>query len=121
MVLLAMKHEDIVACALIEKVGDCGHIGMLAVRPDLQASGLGKRMLAEAENYAVNHFAAKRLRVDVVSARPELLDFYLRRGYRRTGLAVEYPSDLGVGIPKRNDLRVEALEKASPLGLYCSS
>ena len=49
-VLLAMKHEEIMACALIEKAGNCGHIGMLAVRPDLQASGLGKRMLSEAEH-----------------------------------------------------------------------
>ena len=113
LVLLAMQHEDSVACALIETEADCGHTGMLAVRPDLQATGLGTRVLAEAERYAVKHFGAKRLRVDVISARHELLDFYLRRGYRRTGIAVDFPSGLGVGIPKRDDLRVETLDKES--------
>jgi ribosomal protein S18 acetylase RimI-like enzyme len=110
--LLGLKDDEIIACALIEKVGTASHIGMLAVQPELQAVGAGKSMLAQAECYAIDNFDAEILRMTVVSVRSELLAFYQRRGYRRMGTSTSYPNDSGVGNPRCNDLKIEILEKS---------
>jgi hypothetical protein len=47
----------------------------------------------------------------VLSARHELIEFYLRRGYSRTGEVSAYPVDADVGIPKIADLMIETLAK----------
>ena len=44
--------------------------------------------------------------------RDELIAFYERRGYVRTGIKKPFPyGDERFGIPKRDDLRFEVLEK----------
>ena len=49
----------------------------------------------------------------VIDIRDELITFYERRGYRRTGIKKPFPyGDERYGIPKRDDLRFEILEKA---------
>ena len=48
-ILVAVKNNHIVACMEVEKQGNASHIGMLAVNPNLQAAGIGKQMLAYAE------------------------------------------------------------------------
>ena len=47
----------------------------------------------------------------VLSAREELIGFYLRRGYRRTGEVMDYPIEAGVGMPLYSELSIEVLEK----------
>lgn len=109
-ILLGFKDSDIVACVHIEKDGNSCHIGMLAVQPNLQAAGIGKAMLAQAEYYASVNFGAKKIIMLVVSARTELISFYLRRGYRKTGEVMDYPWS-GAGMPKCRGLNVERLGK----------
>ena len=49
----------------------------------------------------------------VIDVREELIAFYERRGYRRTGLTKPFPyGDARFGLPKREDLRFEVLEKS---------
>jgi len=79
-ILLGLDDQAMVACVHIEKAGSDTHIGMLAVRPNLQGTGAGKNMLAYAEDYATRHFRAEKFVMVVVSSRKELLAFYLRRG-----------------------------------------
>ena len=44
--------------------------------------------------------------------RDELIAWYERRGYRRTGVVKPFPyGDTRFGIPRRDDLRFEVLEK----------
>jgi ribosomal protein S18 acetylase RimI-like enzyme len=50
--LLATRGREIVGCVLLRREATGAYIGMLAVRPFLQALGIGKRLLAEAENRA---------------------------------------------------------------------
>ena len=45
--LLAIEHHEIVGCVLSRHEPGGVYIGMLAVRPQLQAKGLGKRLLAD--------------------------------------------------------------------------
>lgn len=110
-VLVGLNNEAIVACAHVEEDGNSCHIGMLAVNPILQGAGAGKLMLAEAEKYASTVFGSEKFIMVVVSERTELVSFYLRRGYQKTGLVLDYPISAGVGIPKNPEMKVEMLEK----------
>lgn len=113
-VLLAehsVTHE-LLACAHIEKQCDAGYFGMFAVRPGLQGAGVGRAMLAEAERIAREIWACASMRMTVIDVRGDLIGWYERRGYRRTGEYGPFPyGDERFGIPKRDDLRFEWLLK----------
>ncbi len=115
-VLLLCRGPAIAACVHIEADGDCSYIGMLASEPGQQGQGLGKRMLAAAEAHAAEHFAAHSFRMVVLSARAELIAFYERRGYRRTGQLEPYPVAAGVGSPRQAGLTIETLIKPASHG-----
>lgn len=110
-ILVGLNNKAIVACVHVEKDGNNSHVGMLAVNPSLQGAGAGKLMLAEAEKYASSVFGSEKLVMVVVSERTELVSFYLRRGYRKTGLVLDYPISAGTGIPKNPEMKIETLEK----------
>lgn len=110
-ILVAVAGSRPAACVHVEKEGNTGHIGMLAVKPSAQRKGVGTRMLTAAERCAQETLGADRFVLSVLSAREELISFYLRRGYQRTNIRAGYPVAAGVGIPKRADLAVEFLEK----------
>jgi ribosomal protein S18 acetylase RimI-like enzyme len=110
-ILIGLDGETIVACAHVEKNNCSSYIGMLAVDPILQGVGAGKNMLAYAEQYAQDNFNPDKFVMAVVSGRHELISFYQRRGYQKTGETMEYPVNTGVGQPKLDNLKVEILEK----------
>lgn len=85
---------------------------MLATEPAWQAQGLGKCMLQHAETFAAEHFKATVIRVVVLAARPELIAFYERRGYARTGQIEDYPVDAEIGKPLVEGLKIEVLAKS---------
>ena len=102
----------LLACCHIEKQGDDCYFGMFSVRPELQGSGVGKMVLAEAERLASVEWGCTRVRMTVIDVRDELIAWYQRRGYRRTGEYRPFPyGDSRYGIPKRDDLRFEWLVK----------
>ena len=112
-VLLAEQDGRLLACAHVARDGDAGYFGMFAVRPGLQGGGLGKRLLAECERIARDEWGLAAMRMTVIDIRDELIAFYERRGYRRTGIKKPFPAtDPRFGLPKRDDLRFEVLEKA---------
>jgi ribosomal protein S18 acetylase RimI-like enzyme len=110
-VLVAVKNLTVVACVEVERQDNTSHIGMLAVNPQLQGKGIGKQMLDYAENYARFNFNADKFAMIVLAPRTEMIDFYLRRGYQKTGAVVDYPPFAGVGVPKQPNLKLEVLEK----------
>ena len=114
-VLIGLNGSELVACIHVEKDGDSSYIGMLAVNPKLQSAGIGKKMLAQAESYARTNFGSVKLCIVVMSDRSELISFYLRRGYQKTGRVMDYPLSAGVGTPKHADTRIEVLEKQAGL------
>ena len=109
--LIHKNNSDLMACICLESTGNDVYIGSFAVHPDHQATGLGKSVLEAAEAYANNELNAKKIIMVVLSLRTELIAFYERRGYKRSGVFKEYPSHLKVGTPKRNDLTIEQLHK----------
>jgi ribosomal protein S18 acetylase RimI-like enzyme len=85
---------------------------MFAVDPVAQGSGLGKRVLAEAERLAREEWGCRSMHMTVIVQRDELIGWYQRRGYRRTGQFKPFPyGDERFGIPRRDDLRFEVLSK----------
>jgi GNAT superfamily N-acetyltransferase len=112
-VLLGEQDGELLACCHLEKLGDACYFGMFSVRPLLQGGGVGKQMLAEAERIASAEWKCKKMEMTVISIRNELVAWYERRGYHRTGVFKPFPyGDERFGIPKRDDLRFELLEKA---------
>ncbi|MDK1474705.1 GNAT family N-acetyltransferase [Streptomyces sp. 549] len=88
------------------------YFGMFAVHPGAQGGGLGKRVLAEAEDVARGRWAAARMEMTVITAREDLIAWYERRGYVRTGELSPFPyGDERFGIPRRDDLAFERLVK----------
>ncbi len=112
-ILLGVEGDAIVACANVTVGGNAGYFGMFSVRPDRQRSGAGRALLAEAERIVRDEWALQVMRMTVIDIREELIAYYERRGYLRTGIKKPFPyGDDRFGIPKRDDLRFEVLEKA---------
>ncbi|MFV2121410.1 GNAT family N-acetyltransferase, partial [Streptomyces sp. Act-28] len=100
------RDGDPVACCQLEHRGDTAYFGMFAVRPGLQGGGLGQRVLAEAERLAREEWGVREMHMTVISVRDELIAWYERRGYRRTGRMTPFPyGDERFGVPRRDDLR----------------
>jgi ribosomal protein S18 acetylase RimI-like enzyme len=111
-ILLAEQGAELLACAHVADEDGAGYFGMFSVRPNLQNAGIGKAVLAEAERIAREEWRLPIMRMTVIDIRAELIAWYERRGYRRTGITRPFPyGDARFGIPKRNDLRFEILEK----------
>ncbi|MDH2388944.1 GNAT family N-acetyltransferase [Streptomyces sp. HNM0663] len=111
--LLAVARDgELIACCQLERRGDAAYFGMFAVRPELQGSGLGRRIIAEAERTVRDEWGVREMHMTVISVREELIAWYERRGYRRTGQLSPFPyGDERFGIPQRSDLAFELLVK----------
>lgn len=113
LILLGEADGRLLACAHVAVEDGTGYFGMFSVRPDSQGHGIGKRMLDEAERIAREELGVPSMRMTVIDVRDELIDYYARRGYRRTGIHKPFPyGDERFGTPLRDDLRFEVLEKA---------
>lgn len=113
LIIIAEREAQLLACAHVAEENGAGYFGMFSVQPDLQGGGVGKLLLAETERIARDEWRLPAMRMTVIDIRDELIAFYERRGYRRTGITKPFPyGDERFGIPKRDDLRFEILEKA---------
>lgn len=112
-VIVAERGGLLIGCVRITDLGGgLSSLGMLAVDPVRQGGGLGRRLIAEAEAYAVSK-AQARMEMTVIAQRSELIAWYERRGYRATGETRPFPAaDPRFGLPKRGDLAFVVLEKA---------
>jgi ribosomal protein S18 acetylase RimI-like enzyme len=93
------------------KVDGVWYLGLLTVRPDVQDRKLGRALLTAAEAYARER-GGRRITMTVLSGRDELMGWYERRGYRKTGETQPYPyGDGRHGRPLRDDLHFVVMEK----------
>lgn len=111
--LVVERDGEPVACCQLEHRGETAYFGMFAVRPDLQGAGLGKLIIAEAERRVRELWGdVREMHMTVISVREELIAWYERRGYRRTGRMTPFPyGDERFGLPQRDDLEFELLIK----------
>ena len=114
MILLCQQNEVIIASVHLEKHEEGAYLGMLSVNPGLQNQGIGKRLMAEAERIAKTQWAAEKMVMMVITLRHDIIAFYQRYGYVRTGRTEPFPTAENYGIQKVPGLVLEYLEK--PLG-----
>jgi ribosomal protein S18 acetylase RimI-like enzyme len=111
-IVLARQDTELVGSVAVRIDSErVAHIGMFAIRPTLQRSGIGSALLAEAELVARER-GARDAEMTVIEQRLELLDWYARRGYLPTGETEPFPyGNPRFGLPKRDDLRFLVLAK----------
>lgn len=115
-ILLAGDDAGFAGCVQISrKNAATAYLGLLSVAPSRQAGGLGRRLIAAAEEAAFATFGATTMEMTVIRQRSELIAYYLRRGYALTGEARPFPlDDVRFGVPTRRDLAFVVL--ARPIG-----
>lgn len=111
-IVLLERDGRLLASCHVERQGDAAYFGMFAVDPAQQTGGLGKLLLGEAERIAREEWHCRAMEMTVIVQRHELIAWYERRGYRRTGTYKPFPyGDERFGLPRRDDLRFELLVK----------
>lgn len=114
-ILLAIVNEEIRGCVFLRRKCGRAYLGMLTVKPDQQAGGLGKWILATAEYWVSSNWGLFTIEMTVIQKRQELLAWYERRGYRLTGQKEPFPyGNEKFGLPKVPDLEFVVLEKNLP-------
>jgi ribosomal protein S18 acetylase RimI-like enzyme len=92
------------ACVHLQRQGAVAHLGMLSVSTSLQGKSIGKKILGFCEEYSKKQWQAQKVLIEVLDGRPELLSWYERRGFRKTGNTIPFPEDNRFGIPKKENL-----------------
>jgi ribosomal protein S18 acetylase RimI-like enzyme len=111
-IVLAQGGDGLVGSVLLRDEGSSVYIGMFAVRPGGQGRGVGSALLAEVERVSRQELHRNEARMTVLVQRTELIAWYERRGYQRTGEHEPFPyDDPRMGVPRRTDLRFEILRK----------
>lgn len=109
---LLFENEVLKACVHLTVEKDASlYLGMLSVTPLEQTRGFGKMLISHAEQLAKKLNLA-RVRMSVIDRRLELLAYYERRGYARTGkFEAFHPDEPHFGTPLLDDLKLLELEK----------
>ena len=94
----AGDQDQLEGCVFLHKKQGKLYLGMLSVSPSIQAKGIGKQLMAAAENYARDQQCSS-IYMKVVSVRHELIAWYERKGYYKTGDTEPFPADGKFGIP----------------------
>jgi predicted N-acetyltransferase YhbS len=82
--LLLQDGTTLIACLQVKQNCDRVYIGLLAVEPSRQKSGIARRMMHEGENFG-RAAGCKFADLRVVSVRPELPLIYRKLGYAESG------------------------------------
>jgi len=105
----------LLGCVQIRQDGAEAYFGTFAIAPGRQGTGLGSALMRAAEEQARDRWGAADMRMTVINRRDDLIAYYERRGWQRTGLTSPFPyGDDRFGTPKVDDLCFVELKK--PLG-----
>lgn len=113
-VLLGYLDDELTACCELQtREGRTAYFGMFAVVPTRQGGGIGAQVLAEAERRAIATWGSRLMEMTVIAQRSELIAWYERKGYVRTGEVRPFPhGDERFGLPRREDLEFVVLAKS---------
>jgi GNAT superfamily N-acetyltransferase len=111
--LIAEDEGRLVGCCQVEqRAGDVAYFGMFSIQPGQQGQGLGRLVLTHAEQLARENWSSLTMVMTVLMQRGDLISWYERRGYRRTGKTSPFPyGNARFGIPRRDDLAFVELAK----------
>lgn len=89
--LIAEESGQIAGCIFVKRTGDRAYFGMLSVEPSRQKTGIGRRLVAAAEEFA-REMGARFMDLRIINLRTELPGIYEKLGYRISGTE-PYPSE----------------------------
>lgn len=110
-ILLCLQDDVIVGCVHCEKTVDAAYLGMFVVEPGLQGGGIGKQIMQQAEQRAQSLWGVEKIWMTVISHREELIAYYGRRGYQRTGRVRPLPAEIDEESRLIKGMEFEELEK----------
>jgi ribosomal protein S18 acetylase RimI-like enzyme len=108
-----LKYSDnvnIIGCVLLKVKENELYLGMLTVSPELQNSGIGKKLLHQAEVFAAE-LRIPKIVMTVISVREELISWYKRHGYVDTGAREPFPVSEVFNPTTQEPLEFMVLEK----------
>ena len=95
--LVAENDGEMAACIYVELRGERGYFGLLSVDPIRQRSGLGRRLIAAAEEFCRNA-GCRFMDMRIVNLREELPAYYTKLGYAETGIS-PFPPEVETKLP----------------------
>jgi predicted N-acetyltransferase YhbS len=95
--LLLFEDGVVVGCVYVEIRGERGYLGLLAVDPQRQRSGIGARLISAAEQHC-RSAGCRFMDLTFVNVRQELPAYYQRFGYAESG-TLPFPADQVTKIP----------------------
>jgi len=99
-ILKFTEGNQVHGCVHLKQEENKLYLGMLTVSPQLQNKGIGKILLAAAEEEARKRNCIAVF-MSVISIRKELINWYEKHGYVNTGKRKPFPEDdPRFGIPK---------------------
>ena len=104
------ENNQILGCVMLVEKENKLYLGMLCVNPELQNSGIGKKILQFSNNYAIEKRLPKIV-MTVISDRLELINWYNRNGYYDSGAREPFPANHIDDIISGGDLEFVVLEK----------
>lgn len=108
--LIYRENNKIIGTVLLTNKKTELYLGMLTVSPELQNSGLGKKLLIAAEELA-HSLQLPKIIMTVISIREELISWYQRNGYSDTGKREPFPSIYNDVVLHSEPLEFSILEK----------
>lgn len=109
-ILKYSEHNKIIGCVLLKAKEIELYLGMLTVSPELQNSGIGKKLLQQAEVFAAE-LGLSKIVMTVISVREELISWYKRNGYVDTGVREPFPVSEVFNPTTQEPLEFMVLEK----------
>jgi ribosomal protein S18 acetylase RimI-like enzyme len=104
--LTAWDNTHLAGCVYVQCYPAYAYFGLFAVDPARQGQGFGDHLLSACEHWAVQHWQATTMRMQVIASRAELIAWYQRRGYTPTGETK--PFHIGP-IPKHTTCPADAM------------
>jgi ribosomal protein S18 acetylase RimI-like enzyme len=109
-ILKFTENGEINGCVLLIEKEHQLYLGMLTVSPELQNSGIGKKLLLQAEIHA-STLGLPKIVMTVISIREELIAWYKRHGYIDTGAREAFPLNHTDAVIGNQELEFVVLEK----------
>lgn len=101
MILKYVEDGKIIGCVELRKENEKLYLGMLTVNPTIQGKGIGKELLKASEEEAAKQ-NCHAIFMNVLTDRKELIDWYVRHGYRDSGRRKPFAfTDPRFGFPKK--------------------
>jgi len=100
-ILKYSDEDEILGCVMLVEKENALYLGMLTVSPESQGGGIGKKLLKSTEIFAQEN-GIEKIEMTVISIRLELIAWYERYGYIKTGETKPFPmNNPDFGEPKQ--------------------